>query len=292
MVLKTNVRNYFWITAIAAGSCLMALASAMAQTTVNINGLNGWSDASGNNVPTLVTNAMNFPSGPPAPGYQSGCLVMDAVAGDPLREPNVSVPSNTNTTDVTTLTMWQYVPSSTVTTAYGFWDPGIVWETGYIASGDPSWAQQNYFSGSFSIIPNKWEEISYTWDPNNGFSEYYGTPGAMTLAASLDVADAQTLMASFGGSWPYAINNFGWYNQSSFLDPGSHPIAGPIYWDDMQLTVGNKVVWSDNFDDYIPAVSTGPTSFVWKGAAAPAATTGARPAIGTSTRCPTRPAPA
>ena len=46
-----------WIAAIAAGLCLASLATGNAQTTVDINGQNSWSDASGGSTPTLVTGA-------------------------------------------------------------------------------------------------------------------------------------------------------------------------------------------------------------------------------------------
>ena len=172
--------------------------------------------------------------------------------------------------------MWQYVPSTT-TAAYGFYDTaggnGLIFETGYIAPTGGRWTQQNTWGPSsgaplnaygsnpeISIVPDQWEQIKYIWDPNNGLSEYYGQPGSMSLAASISVADINSATAFLKferrpiPAWPYPINGFGWYLQSAALDPSTHPISGPIYWDDMQLTVGNTTVWSDNFDHYVSAV--------------------------------------
>ena len=275
-----------WIAAIAAGLCLASLATGNAQTTVDINGQNSWSDASGGSTPTLVTSATNHTSTPPPAGFQSGALVMDAVDGDPLREPQVSLPSITGTTQITTLSMWQYIPS-TVTTAYGFYDTiggnGLIFETGYIAPTGGRWTQQNTWGpatgapplntyGSnpqITIVPDQWQQIQYVFDPNNGISEYYGLPGNMTLAASISVADINSATAFLNSegatipAWPYPINGFGWYLQSGALDPSTHPISGPIYWDDMQLTVGNTVVWSDNFDHYVPVGGSPLNPFNW-----------------------------
>ncbi len=274
------------IAAIAATLCWTVIEAAQAQTTVNISGLNGWSDlgaqlagyGSGGTgtEPVLVSNAMNYGTTPPPAGYQSGCLVIGPMAGYPLapndigRMPNVSIP-NTDATDVTTLTMYQYVPSTT-TTGWGFWDswynPSLIWETAYITGGTAAngYAQQNNWGngygvgGSYNFVFKSWQEIKYVWDPANGFSEYYGTPGSMTLTASMSVADASTLLSSFGGSWPYPINNFGWLVESDYID-ATHPVQGPVYYDNMQLQVGNSVVWSDNFDNYIHAETT--TNYTW-----------------------------
>ena len=144
---------------------------------------------------------------------------MDAVDGDPLREPQVSLPSITGTTQITTLSMWQYIPS-TVTTAYGFYDTiggnGLIFETGYIAPTGGRWTQQNTWGpatgdpplntyGSnpqITIVPDQWQQIQYVFDPNNGISEYYGLPGSMTLAASISVADINSATAFLNSEAP------------------------------------------------------------------------------------------
>ena len=65
-------------------ACAACRAGAASAGTADINGQNSWSDASGDGVPTLATNVMDHTGRRTATGYQSGSLVMDAVAGNPF----------------------------------------------------------------------------------------------------------------------------------------------------------------------------------------------------------------
>ena len=88
-----------------------------------------------------------------------------------------------------------------------------------------------------------WQHVEFREDPADDLAGFY-VDGVGSMLASSSAPTNQFFM---------------------YMGPGvENPSQGPLYIDDFSVTVGNTVVFSDNFDEYI---STGPTKFVWKGAA-------------------------
>ena len=79
-----------------------------------------------------------------------------------------------------------------------------------------------------------WHELEYVvaFDQNTGTFYYDGAP------------------VGSGGIGTTSAMNLWFFQHDEWVNAGI-PFTGPIYLDDMSVTAGATVVWSDNFDSYI-----------------------------------------
>jgi hypothetical protein len=230
--------------ALAVGVCLFCAAPAVAETILadnfesyapgqNINGVNGWYSALGNDSTdpaSIVTNAMS--------NSGSKSLLFGEVAGDTPR--GVWYPFNDVTSGVLTTRFMLYWPSTTNGTLVVGADNSSYtdykyWRLGIRGPSDVGTVQDDA-TGTLAapLVYNAWKEVDVTVDLDR------------------DVIDFEYNGTSFGtraysGGAPNMINNL--WIATSGAAYGGDPLNGPVYVDDVSVVTTSAVpepvlIWS------------------------------------------------
>jgi len=220
-------------------SAILAIASSGLAATADITGLNLWGQY-GNPPPLPITVTTDQS----ASGNAS--LVFDVAdsAGGVLSIPQV-VFTSPIVGGIVTVSMKAYFPTGNkFAFLYGVDDNPIsttnyVQISSYANDTTGGFGQIEGGSGGYSFVRDEWKTLKFVIDLDN--------PG---------VADNGTFyyddMITPAGTFTYnsdTLTEF-WLIPSQYYT--GTEVTGPFYFDDMEVSQGSTVVWSDNFDSYIP----------------------------------------
>lgn len=227
-------------------TAILASATSGSATTADITGLNQWGQYGGLYGGTVTT--VNVSTDQAASGNAS--LVFGVADGNGLSVPQAVFASPISGGTVTVTTKIFFPATSNGAFLLGFDDTGAnyVQLSNYILSPTNGFgyaeAGNGPSTGGYTLVRDQWKELKLVVD-----LDHPGVTGNGTLYYDDMVTPAGTF--TYGGGtiaelWILVGNSF-----------NGTPVTGPFYFDDMVVEQDSTVIWSDNFDSYIPSAPSG-----------------------------------
>ena len=224
---------------IASAAIGFALSGAAAfATDFNINGSNGWTDGWGDGTPNYVTDVL---TGGATPLSGNGVLKYEHVDGDPGR--GVQHLFDTPLTGKVDIKYNLFIPAG----HNGGWFNDYMlsdvsdndlsaWGGTYAQTGG-CWIEDWTGVSGPTLSRDVWQEIKMSYDFTAGTAQYFKDGVA--------VGDPTSITAT-------KITGINYQFQEAYMGDLS-AFTGPIYFDNFSVTNNGTVIWSDNFDSYIPS---------------------------------------